>query len=32
VINVIDPEAARRLLTAGRLAGPEPGCDGPLRT
>jgi len=32
VITVIDPDAAGRALTAGRLACPEPGCAGRLRT
>jgi hypothetical protein len=31
VITVIDPEAARQTLAAGRLACPEPGCAGRLR-
>jgi len=31
VITVIDPEAARRLLAAGRLACPGDGCTGSLR-
>jgi hypothetical protein len=31
VITVVDPDAARDALLAGRLSCPEPGCDGVLR-
>src|SRR5680860_1438447 len=31
VITVVDPDAARRALLAGRLRCPEPGCEGVLR-
>ena len=31
MITVVDPDAARRALLAGRLTCPEPGCAGVLR-